>query len=100
MKPLNDDELSQMLKEWRAPQAPAGLREKALRPTPRGGLPSHIIVPTPVAALVLAALLVLGFFALRPPAEAPPADLGSSLASFEPAPDLNLRVVRLPDEND
>jgi hypothetical protein len=53
----------------------------------------------PIAALVLAAMLALGFFALRRPAEEP-APGPASLASFEPAEDSNLRVVRLPDEND
>ena len=94
---MNDEELQRVLAEWRAPETPAGLRTRALRTRKRWRVPSHIRVPTPVAALVLAAMLALGFFALRRPAEEP---APASLASFEPAEDSNLRVVRLPDEND
>jgi hypothetical protein len=97
---MNDKDLNSMLAAWRAPETPPGLRERALPPRRGWRVPSHIRVPTPVAALVLAAMLALGFFALRKPASPPPSTIASGLASFEPAPDLNLRVVRLPDEED
>jgi hypothetical protein len=96
---MNDEELKNLLQQWRAPDMPPDLRERALRPHERRRIPSHIRVPTPVAALVLAALLALGFFALQRPAK-PPVEAGASLASFQPAEDLNLRIVRLPDEEE
>ena len=96
---MNDEELKNLLQQWRAPETPPDLRARVLQPRERRRIPSHIRVPTPIAALVLAAMLALGFFALRRPAEPSP-EQGVSLASFEPAEDLNLRIVRLPDEEE
>ena len=101
MEPLNDDELKLLFAEWRAPDLPPNLRNRVLASAnARWRIPSHIRVPTPVAALVLAAMLALGLFALRSPQLQQPSGFESSLASFEAVEDPNLRIVRLPDEVD
>ena len=96
---MNDEELKGILQQWRAPEPSPDLRMRSLQAPKKSRIPTHIRVPTPIAALVLAAMLALGFFALHRPPAPTPGD-GASLAAFKPAPDLNLRVVRLPDEDD
>ncbi|MCU1326956.1 MAG: hypothetical protein JWN34_2326 [Bryobacterales bacterium] len=90
MQPLNDDELKDLLRAWRAPRAPDHLKTMLFAPRPRGWrrlLTASVTVPVPVLLLALILLTTLFYFA-RKPARA------VSLADFQPAKELNVRVIR------
>jgi ferric-dicitrate binding protein FerR (iron transport regulator) len=101
MEPLNDRELSEMLAEWKAPEAPPTLRARVLparQPWWRWMLTGTIRIPAPVA---LAAALVAAIW-IYVAATARPAATGSepgetnpvvSLADFEPVERVEPRVV-------
>lgn len=99
MEPLNDDELSELLRTWEAPPAPAALRDRVMRgrrPGWRWLLTGSIRIPVPLAAAVLLALAVWLYVSERSgaPSGAPAApSTGVSLADFQPVPQLEPRIV-------
>jgi hypothetical protein len=97
MEPVDDRELRDLLKQWRAPDTPRSLDERVLRPPAplwRLLLTGWIRIPVPVALGVTAILLVLMVALLRQPPTAEPAPSSISLTNFRPVSDLNLRVIR------
>ncbi len=68
---LNDDELNGMLREWKAPSAPARLRERIFAPRSRHGWrrlwTASVRVPLPVAAGLLLALALGAWRWVAPP---------------------------------
>ncbi|MBI1354854.1 MAG: hypothetical protein GC160_10945 [Acidobacteria bacterium] len=95
MKPLDDEELRQLLAQWETPPAPTRLRRRVLSSSPRRrvGIPRYLRIRTSVAAISLAALLMLAYWAGAKRSPSPPASTG--LASFQPAKNPNLRIVRI-----
>jgi hypothetical protein len=95
MEPLNDEQLKEILREWRAPEVPAGLwprLESRCRPRWwRWLLTGSVRIPVPALLLALTALAVI-LFAMRKP-HPPPAN-PAGLADFQPVKQLNLRVIR------
>ena len=102
MEPLDDIELTQALREWKAPDAPPHLRP----PVPETAvkrrwwtwlLTGSIRVPVPIgvaAALIAAFWLLSGDSAREPAAEQPPPSQPVvSLADFQPVKEVELRVV-------
>lgn len=104
MEPLDDHELNGLLRQWEAPPAPPGLRDRVWerRAAPRTGawrwlLTGSIQVPVPVAAAALVVLAVWLFLAspLRQPSpdDAPDTPSVVSLADFQPVDRVELRLV-------
>jgi len=96
MEPSDDRDLTHLLREWKAPAAPATLRARVIgQPLPwwRWLFAGTIRVPVPVA--VAAALLLAAWVYTRIPAAAPLAgpEPTVSLADFEPVRQLEPRVV-------
>lgn len=92
----DDKKLSQLLKEWQLPGAPASLDARILGPRKPWWkllLTGSIRIPVPVAFAIAAALVVMGIALLRRPATPPPA-ASVNLADFQPVRDLNVRVIR------
>jgi hypothetical protein len=88
MKPFDDTELKQLLHEWEAPQAPAGLRDRVMVRRPQSWwrwlFTGTLRVPVPIAAaaLILAAVWAYGNLAGR--FVPPPLEPVVSLADFQP----------------
>ncbi len=102
MKPLNDDELRDLLEQWRVPPAPPSLRREfsvEKKPGRWRWLTAEIRVPAPVGALTLVALVVLAILAFRP-APRSPAPIELDIADFQPVKSLNPRIVRSDHAND
>ena len=101
MEPLDDRELSALLREWKAPEAPAHLvapKRVSRQPWWRWLATGTIRVPVPVglAAAVLAAVwLYSGVTRRQPVVDAPSAvhQPVVSLADFQPVEEIRLRVV-------
>jgi hypothetical protein len=93
MEPLNDKELNDLLRQWRAPQAPASLAGKVLpkRSWRSWLLTGSIRIPVPVALVAAMAALVWVLIVNRP---ATPADVTVSLSDFQPVPQLEPRIIR------
>ena len=87
---MTDEELTSMLKAWKAPPAPASLEARVIRPQPlsrlRWLLSGDIRVPVPVALAALCVLLFVLYRAVRPP--------GASLSDFEHVQQFQPRIVR------
>jgi hypothetical protein len=102
MEPLDDHELSHLLREWTAPPVPRGLespwpRRRGLR----GWLTSSVRIPVPVALAVIGLIgyltwsLATGVPLARPPVAettAPgPEPAVASLSGFRPLPEVQAR---------
>lgn len=101
MQPLDDQELNGLLKEWKAPLAPASLGRRVLpQPVSRWKwlITGSIRVPVPlgIAAVLLLVLWVVFRQTAPPPAvQTPP---GSTLADFQPVEQLEPSLVEVADE--
>ena len=96
MEPFDDKELSQLLRQWTAPPAPASLRHRVL--ARRGSWwrwlwtgTIRIPVPVGIAAVVVAAVWVYSSVPGRVPVTQPAASV--SLADFQPVLQLEPQVV-------
>jgi hypothetical protein len=99
MEPLNDQELNNLLREWKAPPAPLSLEEKFFPRAHRGPwwrwlLRGSIRIPVPVAVAAAAILLLAVFLSVRnrPPAARPGGEV--TLADFQPVKQLQPRIIR------
>ena len=97
MEPLNDNELNDLLGQWKAPAAPRSLEARVL-PRRRSWwqwlFTGTIRVPVPVG-LAAVLILVIWIYSVRPapePVEEPVA-AGVSLADFQPVELLEPRVL-------
>jgi len=102
---MNDRELNELLRQWKAPTAPATLGEKLFaRPEPdswwRWLLRGSIRVPVPVGAAILVILIASIYAAVMGPerqAQSPGQQV--SLTDFRPVPQLGVRIIRSAHEN-
>jgi hypothetical protein len=103
MQPLDDDQLKQLLAQWKAPGAPASLEAHLSaarhRPAWRWFLQGKIEVPVPVGALAIALLVTLGLFALRG-GPTPPPNPAAQASQFRLVDDLNPQIIRSSYDND
>ena len=106
MEPLDDRELSEMLQEWKAPDAPASLRDRIWRSRqPAGQTPSRptlwrwlltgsIRVPVPGG---VAAAILLAFWIYRSNVPSAPVEVPQgppvTLADFQPVARLEPKIV-------
>jgi hypothetical protein len=105
MEPLDDKELNQLLRQWKAPATPASIEQRVL---PRNGpwwrwlFVGAIRVPVPVAVATVALLALLFYFRTsdKPkPERQNAAQSGTvSLADFQPVRQLEPRVIGRGDE--
>ena len=105
MEPLDDKELSSLLREWKAPGAPSSLRRKLLAPRQTWAqwlTKGSLRIPVPVALLAAIAILAVWLVAQRQPAEVPIAQPvgASTLADFQPVQKLEPRIIESSQEND
>ena len=95
MPPLNDDELTALLRQWDAPAAPPDLHARIFRRRAwwQWLLTGSFRVPVPVAAAVL--LLIAVWAYRQAPSEPPPvsAEPVVSLADFRPVERVEAFVV-------
>jgi hypothetical protein len=87
---MNDDLLKELLREWRAPEAPTYLETKlfaARKPWWQWLLTGSIRIPVPAMLLALIVLAAI-FFVIRRPEPA------GGLADFQAVKQLNPRVIR------
>lgn len=103
MEPLNDDELDDLLSQWRVPPAPETLDGRLLLqrkrlPWWRWLLSGTITVPVPVGLAGFALLMGL-LFAITHRQEAHPPSRPMTLADFQPVKQLKPRIVRSDYEN-
>jgi hypothetical protein len=97
MEPLDENELNQLLSEWRAPSAPATLKDRVF-PRQRAGwwrwlFTGSVRVPVPVALAVVVLIALWIHYskpAVRPTAAQPPT---VSLTDFEPVRQLQPVVL-------
>jgi hypothetical protein len=99
MEPMNDRELNELLRQWKAPAAPPGLEEKLFaRPEPQSWwqwlLHGSIRIPVPAGAAILAILIVSIIAAFAPQRETGSAAQQVTLEDFRPVPQLEVRVIR------
>ena len=90
MEPLNDDQLKEVLQEWRVPVTPAYLEARVFAPRKsfwRWLLTTSIPIPVPVFMLALLAILAIVYSLRTQPASV-------DLSGFQPVKQLNLRVIR------
>jgi hypothetical protein len=98
MEPLEDRDLNAMLREWRAPEAPGGMRER-LFPAPASWWQRfwhvEIRIPLPVA-ICAALLLVLGLWRWTVPRPVAPGRQAEVLTFREltPVKELKPRIIR------
>lgn len=105
MEPMDDRELNELLRKWKAPATPTSLEEKLFtRPEPdpwwRWLLRGSIRVPVPVGAAIFAILIVSIYAAVvgaQRQAASPAWQV--SLAEFRPVPQLEVRIIRSAHEN-
>jgi hypothetical protein len=99
MEPLNDDELNDLLCQWQAPSAPAGLDARILGSEPvlswwswliRGSI--RVPVPAGILALVILALAVYWAVSARRMAGKP--GQTATFADFQPVKQLQPRIIR------
>ena len=98
MEPMNDDELKQLLQQWKAPDAPPHLRPPTREPWWRWFVTGTIRIPVPVGLAAVALLSTVWVYSTaslqEPVAETPPAvQPVVSLADFQPVPEVEVRVV-------
>ena len=98
MEPTDEPKLSELLREWHAPDAPPSLDTRVLGKRVRWWsflLTGSIRVPVPVGIAIAAILLLMAAALLRQRAAVPVAS-PVSLVDFRPVEDLNVRVIRGP----
>jgi hypothetical protein len=96
MEPLNDHELNELLREWQAPPAPAGLKPPK---EPRSSwwrwlLNGTVRVPVPAGILTVVILALSVYWAVtaRQVVEKPPQTV--RFADFQPVKQLQPRIIR------
>jgi hypothetical protein len=96
MEPSDDRDLTHLLRAWKAPGAPATLRERVLGeriPWWRWLFAGTIRVPVPVAVGVALLLAIWAYTRLPAPPPLSEPEPTVSLADFEPVRQLEPRVV-------
>jgi hypothetical protein len=102
MEPLDEKELNQLLRQWKAPDAPAHLNPRvAPQPAPwwKWLVTGTIRVPVPVgfAAILIVVLWIV--FGRPDPAPVLPPSASTTLADFQPVEQLELTIVERNDDN-
>jgi hypothetical protein len=101
MEPLDDKDLSELLREWEAPRAPRGLwrRVNARRGSWwRWLLTGSIRVPVPVGAAVAILAAIWIYSTSAPDVTTPPPPPRAplvSLADFHPVAEIEPRIIKV-----
>lgn len=96
MEPLNDDELKQLLREWRAPNAPPALKGKLFLKQSwwRWLLTGSIRIPVPIGIALSFALAALIYWSAAQRAQLPQASDSKSISDFQPIERVEFRLVK------
>lgn len=102
MEPLDDNELNQLLRQWKTPATPEKIGQRV---SPRTGswwrwlIAGTIRVPVPVVIVMVAALVLMFYFRTSgAPRRQNGSQHGVSLADFQPVRQLEPRVIGRGDE--
>ena len=103
MQPLNDGELSDLLRTWQAPPAPPHL-ERRIFGGPRKSvlswlLTGSICVPVPAVLALVLLLSTLAYIVPRSRQPQPTPIRPLRLSDFRPVPELKPRIIRRAYEN-
>lgn len=97
MEPIDEKELSQLLRRWKAPEAPSSLTRRVLprKSAWRWLLTGSIRIPVPLGVAVAVILAVWMMLDRRPAPEpiAQPVSSSITLADFQPVQQLEPRIV-------
>lgn len=99
MEPMDDRELSQLLRRWKAPETPSSLSRRVLPPKTSGWrwlLTGSIRIPVPLGMAAVLVLAVWVFLDRKPAHEPPiaqPVTDSITLADFQPVRQLEPRVL-------
>lgn len=97
MEPTDDPKLSELLKEWRIPDAPPSLDVRVLGAPNRWWsflFTGSIRIPVPVGIAIAALLLVMAGALVRQRTVTSPPAASISLVDFRPVQNLHVRVIR------
>jgi hypothetical protein len=97
MDPIDDPQLSRLLREWQAPNAPPGLDSRVLGPPAKWWrflLTGSVRVPVPVMTAIALILVSMTVALIRRRPSPSPVSQQVNLADFQPVHDLNVRVIR------
>ena len=96
MNPIDDQELSRLLRQWDAPAAPLGLKHRVFqqrRPSWRWLLTGTIRVPVPLGAAALALLALWAYSNVSTFAPVTRSEPTVSLADFRPVDQIEPRIT-------
>ena len=96
MNPIDDQELSRLLRQWEAPVAPPGLKHRVFQrsaPWWRWLLAGTIRVPVPLGAAALALLALWAYTNVSTFAPVTRPEPSVSLADFRPVDQVEPRIV-------
>jgi len=95
MEPLSENELNQLLEQWKAPDAPNRLKPPGRSAWWSWLFTGTIRVPVPVGLAILVALLLWAYAreSASKPAVQGPAARPVSIADFQPVKELQPRVI-------
>jgi hypothetical protein len=102
MEPLSEKELSQLLRQWKAPAAPAGLTHRVMPQAWsrwRWLLTGSVRVPVPVGIVAVLALVVWILWGRSTPEPVAQSPGSSTLADFQPVEQLQPTIVERNNEN-
>jgi hypothetical protein len=102
MEPLDDKELNQLLRQWKAPDAPSTL-ERRIAPQPaspwRWLLTGSIRIPVPVGIVVVLMLVLWIMWGRSTVVPVVVQSPRGTLADFQPVEQLQPTIVERNDEN-
>ena len=97
MELTDNPQLRELLREWKAPSAPAALDQRVLRPRTswwRFLFTGSIRVPVPLAAGLVVAMIALALFLMREKPTVTPGPTLVNLQNFQPVKKVNVRILR------
>ncbi len=98
MEPLSDKELDDLLRDWRAPDAPQALEDRLFAESGKQAwwwwlVSGTIRVPAPVGLLAMFVFVALAVLAWHKP-ETQPKNRAVTLSDFRPVKRLEPRIIR------
>ena len=102
MDPLNEKELSSLLRRWKAPEAPSSLRSKVLPRRLswwRWLITGTIRIPVPVGLAAIAILAAWMLYSRPAPSPVVQPAATNTLADFQPVRQLEPRIIETNNES-
>ena len=102
MEPLDEKELSQLLRRWQAPETPSSLSHKVLSGRPpwwRWLMTGTIRIPVPMGIAAIAVFAAWMWYSRPAPVQPSPPSASTTLADFQPVPQLEPKIVGKDEDN-